>query len=303
MRNHFNHMIAFMAVMTMVLASTFQSFAAEIKAYDAVFETEPAVDTITLDTDMIENSQVHVDLSWKTKQDKGLWIEELGIGENVSSLVLVINNLDKEDPEAIPMQVVKEKETTNGDNNKKVKKPVDITGKSRLFYFAKNESGEWNEFFSVDGFLSGDEMNGKEVTYGIYTPDRTFGVKENPGSLLPYKYLTSSDYWCLDPSDEQFGTIVTAVKREEQPISGIRMENLKTFCNYGMILKPEMEGSGYPALVVNCLQMDNNDGTFCGMQIPEQNMRMLVQSLDENTRVIISDSFESLTGLVPNVTE
>ena len=139
-------------------------------------------------------------------------------------------------------------------------------------------------------------LNGKEITYGVYSPQATFGVKENPGSLLPYQYLTTNDYWCLDPSDELFGNIVTVYKREEQPISGIKMESLKTFCNYGMILKPEMEGTGYPALVVNCLQMENNDGTFCGLQIPEQYMRILVQSLDENTRVIISDSLESLTG-------
>jgi len=42
--------------------------------------------------------------------------------------------------------------------------------------------------------------------------------------------------------------------------------------------------------------LEKNDGTFCGLQIPEQYMRILVQSLDENTRVIISDSLESLTG-------
>ena len=292
MRNHFNHIFVFLMSAMILMTSGMQVFAANTLA----METEPAIDTITLNSDLIDNTEVHADLGWKTKQDKGQWIEDLGIGEGVNSLVLVINNLDKENPDDLPKQEVCAEKNALEKNVEKPKKELDITGKSRLVYFSRNEMGEWEEFFSVEGFLSGDMLNGKEITYGVYSPQATFGVKENPGSLLPYQYLTTNDYWCLDPSDELFGNIVTVYKREEQPISGIKMESLKTFCNYGMILKPEMEGTGYPALVVNCLQMENNDGTFCGLQIPEQYMRILVQSLDENTRVIISDSLESLTG-------
>ncbi|MBE5972776.1 MAG: hypothetical protein E7246_09710 [Lachnoclostridium sp.] len=292
MRKHFNHIFVFLMSAMMLMTSGMQVFAANTLA----METEPAIDTITLNSDLIDNTEVHADLGWKTKQDKGQWIEDLGIGEGVNSLVLVINNLDKENPDDLPKQEVCAEKNALEKNVEKPKKELDITGKSRLIYFSKNELGEWEEFFSTEGFLSGDMLNGKEITYGVYSPQATFGVKENPGSLLPYQYLTTNDYWCLDPSDELFGNIVTVYKREEQPISGIKMESLKTFCNYGMILKPEIEGTGYPALVVNCLQMENNDGTFCGLQIPEQYMRILVQSLDENTRVIISDSLESLTG-------
>lgn len=292
MRKHFNHIFTLFLSAMILMTSGMQVFAANTLA----METEPAIDTITLNSDLIDNTEVHADLGWKTKQDKGQWIEDLGIGEGVNSLVLVINNLDKENPDDLPKQEVCAEKNALEKNVEKPKKELDITGKSRLVYFSRNEMGEWEEFFSVEGFLSGDMLNGKEITYGVYSPQATFGVKENPGSLLPYQYLTTNDYWCLDPSDELFGNIVTVYKREEQPISGIKMESLKTFCNYGMILKPEMEGTGYPALVVNCLQMENNDGTFCGLQIPEQYMRILVQSLDENTRVIISDSLESLTG-------
>jgi len=292
MRKHFNHIFTLFLSAMMLLTSGMQVFAADTLAT----ETEPVVDTITLNSDLIGDTEVHADLGWKTKQDKGQWIEDLGIGEGVSSLVLVINNLDKENPETLPKQVVKAEGSSNKKNSVIEKKQVDITGKSRLVYFSKNELGEWEEFFSVDGFLSGDQRNGKEITYGVYSPDATFGILENPGSLLPYRHLTSNDYWCLNPSDERFGNIVTALTMAEQPLSGIKLENLKTFCNYGMILKPEMEGAGYPALVFNCLQLEKNDGTFCGLQIPEQYMRILVQSLDENTRVIISDSLESLTG-------
>ena len=290
MRKHFYHIFTWMLSVAMFVASGMQALASDTQSTPAM-ETEAVVDTITLDSDLWDY-EIPVDLSWKTKQDKGQWIEELGIGEGVNSLVLVINNLDKGDPEALPKQEVNE--AKNGGAGEKEKKPVDITGKSRLVYFSQNEAGEWEECFAVDGFISGDATNGKEVTYGVYTPNIAFGIKENPGSLLPYQRLTSNDYWILNPESEAFGDILTVTTKAEQPSDGIKMENLKTFCNYGMILKPELEGTGYPALVFNCLQLEKHDGTFCGLQIPEQYMRMLVQSLDDNTRVIISDSLDRL---------
>ena len=48
--------------------------------------------------------EVPVDLSWKTQQDKGRWIDEMGIAGDSKSLILVINNLEMESSEEIPVQ-------------------------------------------------------------------------------------------------------------------------------------------------------------------------------------------------------
>ena len=53
------------------------------------------VDTITMDAEMPDD-EVAVDLGWKTQQDKGRWIDKMGIGDDVNSLLLIINNLDTE---------------------------------------------------------------------------------------------------------------------------------------------------------------------------------------------------------------
>ena len=53
------------------------------------------VDTITMDAEMPDD-EVEVDLGWKTQQDKGRWIDKMGIGDDVNSLLLIINNLDTE---------------------------------------------------------------------------------------------------------------------------------------------------------------------------------------------------------------
>ena len=54
------------------------------------------VDTITMDAEMPDD-EVEVEPSArKTQQDKGRWIDKMGIGDDVNSLLLIINNLDTE---------------------------------------------------------------------------------------------------------------------------------------------------------------------------------------------------------------
>ena len=40
------------------------------------------------------DDEVAVDLGWKTQQDKGRWIDKMGIADDVNSLVLIINNIE-----------------------------------------------------------------------------------------------------------------------------------------------------------------------------------------------------------------
>lgn len=35
-----------------------------------------------------------------------------------------------------------------------------------------------------------------------------FGVKENPGSILPYHQLTDTDYWVDDPGSSHYNQLV-----------------------------------------------------------------------------------------------
>lgn len=289
MREHFKNIGAVFLTAVFFVAAGFQAFAAQVP------EIKSVVDTIVLDSDMVWDDEIPADLGWKTKQDKGQWINDLKVAEDVDSIIFVINNLDKEDLQALPRQA-KEETVTSGNAKKKVKK-TNVTGKSRLSYFSRHGNEGWDEIFSVDCFISGDEENEKETAYGIYYPDTAFGIKDNPGSLLPYKALTSRDYWITDTEDESFGDIYTWTYHEKRPESAVKMENLKTFCNYGMILKAENEDSGYPALVVNCLQNVSANNSFLGLQIPETYMRMLIQSLDENTRIVVTDGYESLSEM------
>ena len=56
-----------------------------VPAFGAV--KEQAVDTILLEPETLWEDEVPVDLSWKTQQDKGRWIDEMGIAGDSKSLI------------------------------------------------------------------------------------------------------------------------------------------------------------------------------------------------------------------------
>ncbi len=80
-------------------------------------------------------------------------------------------------------------------------------------------------------------------------------------------------------------------------VPSVNLEEMRAFCNYGMILRPESEGEAFPALVVSCQQADTNDRTFSGIQLSEPYIRMLIQSIDEETRILIAGELEDMEGM------
>ena len=255
--------------------------------------SEIPIETITLDESLVCEQIIHADISWKTENDKGKWIEELGIANDTNSLILIINNLDKNDEEALPgteKNSAKEFRKQKAEDERKY-------GKSRLFYFSKSTEAEWIELLSVDCYISGGGVLEKEALYGAYTPVSTFGMFENPGSLLPYKKLESSDYWTMDPKHESYGSIYCQENRYiNEPLS-VNLEGLKSYSYYGMILHPEEVYGSCPPLIINCQQTDSNNDLLGGIQMPLKKLRMMIQSIENNTRFIIAESMEDLADM------
>ena len=56
---------------------------------------------------------------------------------------------------------------------------------------------------------TGDKKEGdKKTPLGTYRFTMAFGVKENPGSILPYHQLTDTDYWVDDPGSSHYNQLV-----------------------------------------------------------------------------------------------
>jgi hypothetical protein len=242
------------------------------------------VDTIVLENEPSDD-EILVDLGWKTQQDKGQWIEEMGIADDAKSLIMIINNIER--TEETP--VMQEDGTVRQASKKK-----EVPGNSRLYYYVKDEEDGWKEVFSVNCTTTGGTEEQPSDIYGVYRPSSSFGSLEDPGSLLSYRQITNKDYWITDPSEENFGEIVTAGKNGIETDRSVRLEDLRAFSNYGLILKPEVEDGAYPALVMNCQQSGSMQQPFAGVQLAESYVRMLIQSIDEGTRIMIAGEVEDL---------
>lgn len=244
------------------------------------------VDTITLETEAPSEDEVPVDLRWKTRKEGGKWIESLEVSQDVNSLVLVLNDEDMEAAAALQSQE---------DKDPRVKKR-NMSANSRLLYYSKNADGEWKEVFATTCVISGGSQMNTEDLYGIYRAQDAFGVNDNPGSLVPYQKLTEKDYWILDTDSEDYGEIVTVGPKGPQTEQSVRLEAMKSYSNYGMILKPE-DDDEYPALIVNCQQSDAVEDTISGIQIPQTYVRMLIQSIDCDTRIVIASDVTALEDM------
>lgn len=253
-------------------------------AVPAAAATGGGVDRITLETAAEDTAEISADLGWVTEQDKGKWIKDMNIANDVTSLILIVNNLGKNEDEAYP-----DKE----DGERKTRSRKNVPGNSRLYYMSQNEKGEWRQVFSVNCTLSGGPLEDEEI-YGVYRLESAFGMKNNPGSLVKYRHLTADDYWVMDPGSDDYLTIV---RTKEKPELSVNLEEMRSFSNYGMILRPELDEGAYPGLIVNCQQSDTVDRTVSGIQLAEIYVRMLIQAVDENTRIMIAAELEDFEGM------
>jgi len=248
------------------------------------------VDTITLEREP-SDEEVAVDLGWKTQQDKGRWIDKMGIGDDVNSLVLIINNLENNTD-----TVKTNMEAVSGEKVVRAKKKQ-LPGNSRLLYLSRTENGEWQENFSVNCYVSGGQGDDSEA-YGVYRLESAFGSETDPGSLVPYQKLTEDNCWITDPEADGFGVIAGKKPANLLASQYVNLESMRAFSNFGMILKPEDGAEGYPALVVNCQQSGAKNKTLCGVQLAQSYVRMLIQSMDSGTRIMIAGEVEDLEGML-----
>lgn len=308
---HFYKYFTAMFVALAMVVLTIPTLAADFDAVDTATGTttgttiETTADTDTIDDtsmlahELLWDGEVPADIRWKTRQDKGQWIEELDAVDGANSLILVVNSLDKVDTNALPTQEVKDKSDAEdaGEFGKPMTGINEPDGLSTLMYLSKNAEGEWLEIFSVDCKISGGELFENEAIYGVYSPVKAFGNQTNPGSLLPYRELTGDDYWILNPKEELFGDIHTIQSSADKVAGAVNLKAMKVFFNYGMIVKSKSDENECTTLLLNCYQSDSKKDQFAGIQIPEESLRMLVQCADEETCVIIVGSVDELENL------
>lgn len=164
-----------------------------------------------------------------------------------------------------------------------------------LSYHTKDEGGAWREEFETKGRYgkngaSADKREGdKKTPIGTYRFTMAFGVKDDPGSVLPYHKLTDTDYWVDDPASAHYNQLVDLKAAAKDWNSAEHMAAAVPFYNYGLALDYNREcvpGKG-SAIFLHCMNGEADTGTSGCVKVPEEYVKMLVQSVDSETRIVI----------------
>lgn len=202
-------------------------------------------------------------------------VGELKAAEDADQLILVIGG---ETPE-VTVSYYKKEATT-------VKKGPGEAGQA---------GSTWTEVFTTDGVYGKNgatarkkEGDGKTPT-GTYSFTMAFGIKESPGSILPYHQIQKGDYWVDDSDSTYYNKLVNINQTKKTWNSAENMAASVPFYNYGLVLDYNKEcvpGAG-SAIFIHCTKTEADSGSQGCIRIPEELMKQLVQSVTEKTKIII----------------
>ena len=80
-----------------------------------------------------------------------------------------------------------------------------------IYCFQKDSDGYWQQVYKFSGFVGkggiGKTSEGDvKSPYGYYTLGTAFGRLGNPGTKMPWRDITSNDYWDDDPYSSTYNT-------------------------------------------------------------------------------------------------
>lgn len=157
-----------------------------------------------------------------------------------------------------------------------------------------NES--WEEIFKtpgvcgVNGITTEKREGDGKTPAGTYQFTMAFGLKENPGSLLPYHKVQSGDYWVDDSSSQYYNQLVNTNVTKKTWSSAENMSTQAPFYNYALVLNYNSDcvpGMG-SAIFLHCTKSEADTGSAGCIRIPEELAKLLVLSADEKTSIVIA---------------
>ena len=163
------------------------------------------------------------------------------------------------------------------------------TGK--LYLLTKNENNDWQEFFQCKAFLGKNGIDkvregDARTPTGDYGMLMAFGVKDDPGSVIPYTKLTDSMYLCGDK--EYYNQFIDISKvnhvcshNSEHLIRYIPQYNYVLFIDYN---KEHAYGKG-SAIFVHCF--GSYPYTLGCVSVSEENMIKILKTVDKNVRICV----------------
>lgn len=177
---------------------------------------------------------------------------------------------------------------------------VEHGGNATISFHAKDESGVWNEIFSVEGRIGkngiGKTKEGdKKTPIGVYKFTHALGILADPGiSAFPYIQLDETHHWVDDSNSKYYNQLVST---RDVEVDWESSEHLyKSTFSYKYILALDYNEECVPgkgsAIFLHCPSNGFKKTTGC-IAIPVEKMELLMQLLEEDC-IIVIDSEENI---------
>ena len=154
----------------------------------------------------------------------------------------------------------------------------------------RDEDGNWYEMFSIsghvgyNGIVKSHEGDGKTPT-GAYKFINAFGNLPDPGCRLKYIHCDSSYDWVDDSDSVYYNKLVSSRYVRKDWSSAENISSIGDRYNYVLALDYNKEcipGAG-SAIFLHC----GTKKTSGCVAIPDKYMRWVIQSVDENSTIVI----------------
>ncbi len=166
-------------------------------------------------------------------------------------------------------------------------------------YHVKKDDGKWTQQFTTDG-----DNGSKGITYhkkegdgktpaGLFSFTQAFGMKSDPGAILPYQQITEHDYWVDDTDSPYYNTWVNSLEipgdyRSEHLIDHTPQYNYVLNIDYNPDCTPGLGSAIF-------LHGYNGKGKTTGcIAISEKYMKILVKEVDSSTMILIVPDSDDL---------
>lgn len=165
---------------------------------------------------------------------------------------------------------------------------------AEVIMYTRSEGGrKWQEALHCDGHIGKNGLNANRVQGDMTTPTgdygilESFGLKENPGTKLPY-FVVEDYHWCCGEPEYGYNKIID-IRDCPHECTGEHLINYDPAYNYSIFFDFNKEctpGRGM-AIFFHC--NSSHPYTSGCVAVEEEDMVTIMQTLDMGARIIIED--------------
>lgn len=167
--------------------------------------------------------------------------------------------------------------------------------KSRLDWYKRDADGKLVQVMSkeavsgLNGITTQKQEGDKKSPAGVYRFSMAFGLKKNPGSVLPYHQIVEGDYYVDDGNSQYYNQLANTKKVQKDWNSAEDLMAMAPQYNYGLVIdyNPERTPGKGSAIFLHCPKSSNNTGTSGCISIPEEDMKQVVCQVDAGTKIVV----------------